>query len=173
MLSSTKELNEKGRAFRAKLVLMNFFAERTILQEIFRVGYANWTLVNASLENSWSLWAFLWSVKQSNSSGAAENYSTLWRICYILVSGKRMWGSYAQHSLKTVSCKSYNTNKGEGENVEKVEDVSIKWQIIFIHTNAFERPPSYVFCLRLKISLSPRIQTFGWCKDGAVVSIGN
>ena len=62
------------------------FDERTALQEIFKTGYANWTLVNASLENSWSLWAFLWSVKQSNSSGAAENDSTLWWICYILVS---------------------------------------------------------------------------------------
>ena len=60
--SSDAQFDERTQrertCFLSKTCSYEFFAERTILQEIFRVGYANWTLVNASLENSWSLWAF-------------------------------------------------------------------------------------------------------------------
>ena len=52
----------------------------------------------------------------------------MWWICYILLSGKKTWGSYVQHfTLKTVFVNLTTRRKRREENVQKVKDGSIKW----------------------------------------------
>ena len=147
---------------------MNFWRtdKRTTLQEIFRVVHAKWTIVNASLENSWSLWASLWSVKQSNSSGPAGNYSTLCGEFAIFQFPERKRGVATYKTLHVWNCVFVNLTtrtkeRGEGRKCWR----RVNQMVDHLYTNAFERTPSTVFHYGWKSeNLSPRIQTFGSCK---------